>query len=45
MDGSERIASLSDFLSEERASKVHAINSCALEMFWMRMSLNSVSTP
>lgn len=38
MVGSERIASLSDFLSEERASKVRAVTSYALEMFWTRMS-------
>jgi len=44
--GSEKIALLSDFLSEEKASKVCAITSCALEMFWMRMSYEfSLSTP
>jgi len=46
MVGSERIASLSDILSVERASKVHAITSFALEMFWTRMSYEfSLSTP
>lgn len=46
MVGSERIASLSDFHSEGKASKVHAITSCALEMVWMRMSYGfSPSTP
>jgi len=46
MVGSERTASLFDFLSEERASKVHTITSCALEMFWTSMSYEfSLSTP
>jgi hypothetical protein len=44
--GSERIASPSDFLSEERVSEVHAITACTLEMFWMRLSYDlSLFTP